>query len=191
MGANVAGGYCRKCGTTTAPLERWHSILVCPACRPVRRCLDCGRTAREVSFTPAKARRCDPCLKASGKPRKPEPRPIVVARLNLKHVAWVRAQGCFLHLPECVGLRVHAHHERRGSSAGWGRKPDDRCVLPLCARHHAEGHNGGWRTFEKKYACDLIAVALDYAERSPYLPLDPDAQKVFPTALTESEKAIV
>ena len=184
----TADGFCRKCGTSDAVLTRWHSILVCPACRPCRRCLDCGKLATEVKFAKPRNRRCDDCQTKTGKPRKAEPKQIAQARMNLRHLAWIRAQPCFLHRPECRGMRIHAHHERRGGGAGWAQKPDDRYALPLCARHHAEGHNGGWRTFERKYNCDLVGAAMGYAERSPFLTLDPTPQKVFPTAPSESEK---
>jgi hypothetical protein len=50
-----------------------------------------------------------------------------------------------------------------------GMKPDDRWTVPLCSRHHGEGHQSGWRTFEAKYGVDLRRQAERLAALSPAL----------------------
>ena len=78
------------------------------------------------------------------------------------HLAWVRQSFvCAInHIPghECSG-RMHAHHCREGANGGMGKKPDDSTAVPLCDLAHAEIHNTGWKSFEKKYGVDLSALA--------------------------------
>lgn len=68
-------------------------------------------------------------------------------------LAFVRAQPCLVHSPECK-WRVEAHHI--------GRPRDDRRVVPLCAWHHREGpdavHVLGAREFERKFNVDFRAA---------------------------------
>lgn len=86
------------------------------------------------------------------------------------HLARIRALGCCV--PRCPHGRasfrdpwyreyaqrfIHAHHIRIG--AGTGLKPSDSQVIGLCAPHHHEGHQCGWRTFERKYGIDLYAIS--------------------------------
>lgn len=77
------------------------------------------------------------------------------------HLAFCRTFVCAInHIPghECSG-RMHAHHCREGGNGGMGKKPDDSTAVPLCDLAHAEIHNTGWKTFEKKYGVDLSALA--------------------------------
>jgi hypothetical protein len=39
----------------------------------------------------------------------------------------------------------------------------------MCAKHHAEGHNIGWRIFQDRHGLDLREAALRLAALSPYL----------------------
>lgn len=71
------------------------------------------------------------------------------------HLAWLRTLPC--SVPGCTGEMVQAHHIR--VRAGVGLKPSDRHCAPICLEHHAEGHQGGWRSFEIKHDVDLSAIA--------------------------------
>lgn len=46
-------------------------------------------------------------------------------------------------------------------------KPGDEWVVNLCWKHHAEGHQGGWKTFERKFGVDLATHAKWLAAHSP------------------------
>lgn len=50
-----------------------------------------------------------------------------------------------------------------------GLKPGDEWAVPLCHRHHMEGHTSGWNTFELRHGTDLRAAALKLAADSPFL----------------------
>lgn len=52
---------------------------------------------------------------------------------------------------------IHPHHIRIG--AGTGIKPGDDQAAGICFAHHHEGHQCGWRTFERKYGIDLHAIS--------------------------------
>lgn len=49
-----------------------------------------------------------------------------------------------------------------------GLKPTDRWVVGLCAQHHREQHDVGEDVFEKQYAIDLAALAVEFVRRSPH-----------------------
>lgn len=87
------------------------------------------------------------------------------------HLKWVRSHfACLVegragHV--CQGL-MRAHHVRENTGAGTGLKPPDFWVIPLCDSAHREGHDKGWRTFERKYGVDTRAEAQKAAEQSPH-----------------------
>ena len=76
------------------------------------------------------------------------------ARLRAKqfgdHADYIQCLPCLV----CQGQRVHAHHVHSRGAGG-----DESDLVPLCASHHSEGHQHGWKTFGKKYAIDLPAEA--------------------------------
>lgn len=91
------------------------------------------------------------------------------------HLAWVREHFCaasFMSLGYIVvgGLchgRIEAHHAELPGEGAMGIKPgDDRCV-PLCGKHHEEGHRIGWKSFEEKYRINLGEVAKALWKQSP------------------------
>jgi hypothetical protein len=86
-----------------------------------------------------------------------------------RHLAWLREQGCCIADSQCSGP-IHAHHVRRGTGCGMGKKPSDLFAVPLCASHHALGHQIGWQTFEAEYGIDLLAMAGLFVAMSPFLP---------------------
>jgi hypothetical protein len=49
-----------------------------------------------------------------------------------------------------------------------GLKPSDRWIISLCADHHAEQHFVGEREFERRYGLELLALAEEFARRSPH-----------------------
>lgn len=63
----------------------------------------------------------------------------------------------------CQG-RIEAHHvTTRGAGGG------DDTAVPLCSGAHADLHNIGIETFEKRYAVDLAQIAEGLARISPAL----------------------
>lgn len=173
---------CRKCGQLDN-LVRWPSCYLCLRCRPIRPCLTCERVPPEVEFATPKAKRCIGCAaemaramrlswrstRRRHKPRKPAPHSPFVPDYGTRHANWVRHMPCCIGRPECRGRKIHAHHVRRGTGGGTGRKPEDRWCVPLCISHHMEGHQTGWQTFEKKYQIDLRQLAEYLASISPHL----------------------
>lgn len=81
------------------------------------------------------------------------------------HLEWVREQGC--GISGCWCRPIHAHHHRSAATAGTGLKPGDEWVVNLCWRHHAEGHQIGWKTFQRKYGVNLAEHAMWLASQSP------------------------
>jgi hypothetical protein len=57
---------------------------------------------------------------------------------------------------------------RKGTDGGQGLKPSDRWAISLCREHHAEQHRIGETAFEKRYGFDLLALAQEFARRSPH-----------------------
>jgi len=49
-----------------------------------------------------------------------------------------------------------------------GQKPDDSFAVSMCAAHHAESHRTGERTFQERHQVDLLALAQEFADRSPH-----------------------
>jgi len=47
-------------------------------------------------------------------------------------------------------------------------KPSDRWVISLCVFHHREQHQIGESRFEEKHDIDMIALAREFARRSPH-----------------------
>ena len=94
-----------------------------------------------------------------------EPRLPTVRYRSPAHLSWVRSLGCGIQ--GCHERPIHAHHNRSAATAGTGVKPGDANVINLCWRHHAEGHQTGWKTFEKKYSVDLQEHATFLACHSP------------------------
>jgi len=43
-------------------------------------------------------------------------------------------------------------------------KPSDDWIVPLCRRHHDWGHQHGWKSFQKRYAIDLVELAKELAQ---------------------------
>ena len=68
------------------------------------------------------------------------------------HVAWLHTLGCCV--PGCRRLPIHTHHVR---SKGAGGQIAD--LAPICWMHHAEWHQIGRLTWQRKYDLDLTVVA--------------------------------
>lgn len=88
--------------------------------------------------------------------------------MSERHLAWLRTLGCCIADSACSGP-IQAHHVRWGTGGGMGKKPANDFAVPLCAAHHAAGHQMGWRTFEAENVIDLLAMAGLYASMSPHL----------------------
>lgn len=84
------------------------------------------------------------------------------------HLAWVRKFVCVaFKAAECDG-RMEAHHVKETAGGGMGIKPADYWAVPLCSHHHATLHQIGAKSFEAKYAVNLIDQAQKLAATSPY-----------------------
>ena len=82
------------------------------------------------------------------------------------HRAWVRRHQCCV--PGCSLVPIECAHIRSGTDGGLGIKPSDRWCVSLCWAHHGEQHDIGERAFELKYDLDLVALAAEFARRSPF-----------------------
>ena len=82
------------------------------------------------------------------------------------HRAWVRSYRCCVL--GCTDGPVECAHVRRGTDGGQGLKPSDRWSISLCQAHHAEQHQIGESSFEKRYNLDLLALATEFAAKSPH-----------------------
>ncbi len=80
------------------------------------------------------------------------------------HLNFVRKHHC--SVPGCLDLPIHAHHVKRGSDGGMGRKPSDYHCISLCAVHHDEIHRGE-ESFEAKHNIDVRVLADVFAKTSP------------------------
>jgi hypothetical protein len=92
------------------------------------------------------------------------------------HRQWVCDLGC--GISGCHERPIHAHHHRSAATAGTAVKPGDEWVVNLCWKHHAEGHNGGWKTFERRNGVDLADHAMWLAAQSPDPRIKQSAKKI-------------
>lgn len=67
-----------------------------------------------------------------------------------KYLAWIRTFPCIV----CFSMR-HAEPCHTPGEKGTSQKDNDRRTVPMCARHHREQHQKGWRRFLQKYDLDL------------------------------------
>ena len=82
------------------------------------------------------------------------------------HRAWVVKHKC--SVPACDQLPIECAHVRRGTGGGMGLKPSDAWCVSLRCQHHAEQHRIGEIAFEKRYGVELVALAREFARRSPH-----------------------
>jgi hypothetical protein len=87
-------------------------------------------------------------------------------RVCAGHRAWVRRHHC--SVPGCRRTPIECAHVRGGGDGGVGIKPSDKWTISLCGFHHREQHRIGERAFERRHAIDLMALAREFARRSPY-----------------------
>jgi hypothetical protein len=148
-----------------------------------RNCRTCGLSEPDVHFLPRPRWRCVDCIIERRRSPIPKSRSVheVLERRRARrvktdrssdapeHLSYVRDLACVISNASCVSARCHAHHVRNGTGGGTAKKPSDRWAVPLCAFHHAEIHQVGWRTFEVRYGVDLRETAEHIAARSPHL----------------------
>ena len=87
------------------------------------------------------------------------------ARRCPAHLAWLRKRSCLI--AGCESSRIEAAHVDHAGGKGMSIKVADWKAVPLCGEHHAELHRGA-RSFEARYAIDLVAAAGRYAHLSPH-----------------------
>jgi len=115
---------------------------------------------------------------ARGRPSTKEPE----AARSKGHRDWLATQMCCLagrlrkmEPAEGVGIIGHrcfgdvvAAHIRIGTRGGTGYKPNDGYCLPLCYQGHALDEHKGARSFAARWGIDPKALAIEYANRSPF-----------------------
>lgn len=82
------------------------------------------------------------------------------------HLRWIRSFECIV--PGCHARPIEAMHVRLGAHAGMGQKPGDDITVAGCSGHHAESHRIGEASFQAKYGLDLLALAAEFASKSPH-----------------------
>lgn len=75
----------------------------------------------------------------------------------MTHKQYIESRHCLVGW-NCQG-DVIGHHVRTAANAGTGKKPDDKWLVPLCHKHHMEGHDKGWRSFERRHKVNLVGIA--------------------------------
>lgn len=80
------------------------------------------------------------------------------------HCNFVRSHECCV--PECGRRPIEVAHIRVGTGAGMAQKPSDYFTISLCQAHHSEQHRGE-RSFEVKHGLDALALADEFARKSP------------------------
>lgn len=88
-------------------------------------------------------------------------------RSSAAHRRWVARHRC--SVPGCRNVGIECVHVRRGTDGGMGLKPSDKWTVSLCQLHHAEQHQIGELSFERKYSLSLLDLAEEFARRSPHL----------------------
>lgn len=81
------------------------------------------------------------------------------------HRDWVRSHRCAV--PDCMGMPIEVAHINTAANRGMSSKASDAFTVSLCRDHHAESHRGE-RTFEARHGVDLMALAREFFERSPF-----------------------
>jgi hypothetical protein len=90
-----------------------------------------------------------------------------VRRVWPRHEQWVRGHECCVSNHECAG-KIQFAHVRQGGNAGTGLKPPSWQGIALCAHHHLDvQHLIGHAEFDKRYAIDSLALAAEFARKSP------------------------
>jgi len=78
------------------------------------------------------------------------------------HDQWIRGFPCAVQNSDCWE-KIDAHHVlTRGAGNG-----DDKLV-PLCRFHHAQWHDMGRETFDKRYGVNLLKLAAELWQRDTY-----------------------
>lgn len=89
-----------------------------------------------------------------------------------KHHAFVRGHVCAcFKAQECEG-RIEACHYNgddipAADKGGTGLKAHSRWVWPGCSKHHAESHQIGGESFQKKYGINLKTICEQFQKVSP------------------------
>jgi len=84
-----------------------------------------------------------------------------------KHEQFVRGRECCVQNSECWG-KIEFAHVRQDHLAGTGQKPPSWSGISLCHFHHIHvQHNIGHAAFDKRYGIDSMALAAEFARKSP------------------------
>lgn len=83
-----------------------------------------------------------------------------------RHERWVRGHECCAANANCAGT-IEFCHVRLGGKAGTGIKPPSWQGISLCGFHHQLQHQVGHKAFDKVHGIDSLALAAEFARRSP------------------------
>ncbi len=82
------------------------------------------------------------------------------------HCNFVRSHEC--SVPGCASdTPTEVAHLRVGGGAGMGQKPDDWHTISLCRDCHRMQHAMGERSFARVNNFDVVALAAEFAAKSP------------------------
>jgi hypothetical protein len=65
-------------------------------------------------------------------------------------------------------MPIEVAHVRTAATAGVGLKSSDAYTLSLCREHHAEQHQVGQQTFERRHGFRMLAKAEEFYRASPH-----------------------
>lgn len=82
-----------------------------------------------------------------------------------RHRKFVRGHSCCV--AGCQDGPIEFAHVRSAANAGTGLRPHDAFGIALCHYHHARQHAIGQPAFEREYAINMAALALEFTKRSP------------------------
>jgi hypothetical protein len=77
----------------------------------------------------------------------------------------VRGFNCVV--PGCEAGPIEFAHVRSSQDGGTGLKPSDAFGVSLCAEHHRLQHQIGEPAFERRFGVNLLALAAEFAAKSP------------------------
>lgn len=87
-------------------------------------------------------------------------------RRSPAHRDWVRSHRCCV--PGCQLMPIEVAHVRIGTDGSMGRKPSDKWCLSLRRDHHAQQHQLGESSFERRHSISMHALAAEFFRRSPH-----------------------
>ena len=119
------------------------------------------RSSKPISRSPLKRSSRPPRARKADKSKRR-----FADKRDMAYQGWIRTLPCVARndgilKQHCGDGPSECAHVKARSTGGADR---GNCV-PLCARHHAQQHSWGIRSFQQFFGIDLLAIALDLAAR--------------------------